>query len=369
MTNRHSIAKDLFPDSMAVDLSGSATLSTSTFTEIQNIDTSSVSSPSGKVFVSSSSATDDVGISTSTEGYNEVDFGGTIVGSTVISTLGISATTYYVSSTTGAKPLVQGDDLAVPFDGSYGFSPSSTVEDVLAFFTANDPGATWTIVNGDIRVTSKNPAGPSSCLQLFTPNGTGFFESMTGFVKYKDPVDGETVITGGTGARSIEIKGITIDGKKSKENILLDGQTQVESALEYSSIISAKVLTAGSNNTNAGEIYIGSSGAVSGKPNVGYLMIPVGYNTQQTTSFTVPSTYDGSIEHIEFFNPTPSEVLTIRLCDDYLVLKEFKVGAGQTSIEFTYPIQANGRVTLQAKSTSTTPSVTASIAGVLVKRS
>lgn len=139
----------------------------------------------------------------STQGYNEVDFGGTIVGSTVISTLGIGASTYYVSYSNGAKPLAQGDDMAIPFDGSYGFSPASTVTEVLAFFTANDPGATWTIENGDIRITSKNPAGPGSCLQLFTPTGTGFFESITGFVEYKEPVDGAT--TGGLVAGDIEV--------------------------------------------------------------------------------------------------------------------------------------------------------------------
>lgn len=70
----------------------------------------------------------------------------------------------------------------------------------------------------------------------------------------------------GTGARTILIEGLDSDYKEISETIILNGQTQVESTNSYIRLFRAYVVTAGSGGTNAGDIYIGTSGVSSGVP-------------------------------------------------------------------------------------------------------
>ena len=185
-------------------------------------------------------------------------------------------------------------------------------------------------------------------------------------------VDSSTLIpgkdeVGSTGAWTVQLKGISTEGKKVSEVITMNGQEQVESVNEYSSVLSATVLTTGTGLTNAGDIYVGTEGATTGKPDVGHLMISTGYGLSSGSTFDVPVTHDCYIETLSVFNPA-DEVVTVRLMSDSVVLKEMKVGLGTNEIEFIYPVQAKGHVAISAKSTSTTPTVTANISGLMVRK-
>jgi hypothetical protein len=444
-----SISRELFPETAAIDLYGSATLATSSMKEISPLDTTSVGSPSGKVYLSSTSALDDYTVLTAatayvdtvtitssavvTEGPKNIKFktNSGVIGSNATITdsmttaqiaTALRATTLAGYTITGSNSdiiitcnttgnsivlieLDLGTDVVFTYSesivngkfagssykekGSYTFDVTSlvagtmnirfndelpsvpieldgseTVTEIYDLIVAATPASHLSInyASGSLLEIGSITSEVNTLKILISPGVTGIVVTEVDYQEGVDPVP-----IGSTGAWTVEIKGIKTDGLIIKEIMTLNGTEQVESVNSFSSIIYTKVVSAGTGNTNAGKIYLGSSGAVSGKPNLGYTIIPIGYNINVGTSFTVPSTHECMIEKIDFINPTASEILTVRLMSDYTILKEFKVGGGQTSIMFDYPIKVEGRVSLTAQSTSTTPTVTANIEGVIYK--
>jgi hypothetical protein len=335
-----SIVRGLFSDSVAIDLYGSKSLATGSMKEITLLDTSATGTPSSSVFVSSTSA-EDLHIK--------------VEGSAYTNTFTITSAATVVE---GPKDIYLKTSTV---DGtSASITDEMTAEQVAAALRATTlEGFTITGTGAEVIVTSNiNSSTDAVDLELGTDVTLTFTEDPTAGVD-------DTL---GTGAWTVELKGITTVGNISKEVISLNGQTQVESTLEYSSIIYVKVLTAGSANSNVGKIYVGTETATLGVPTTGYAMISIGYNTSTGCVYTVPSMFDSFIERIDFVNPTASEILTVRIMSDYTVVKEFKVGAGVSSIEFIYPVKVSGRVSLSAQSTSTTPTVTANISGLMVRK-
>lgn len=450
MTNRMSISRELFPDTVAVELYGNNTLSTSSQKEISPLDTSAVGTPSGKVFLSSTSALDDYTVldpatayvntfvvtsaATVTEGPKNITLktNSGVVGTNAAITdtmttaqvaaalrattlagytiSGENSTVIVTSNTTGNSVILVELDLGTDVVFTY---TESEVNGTFAGGSHKEIGAytfddfrlvagTMTIrFNDELPIVPIELTGSETVTEIYdlivaaTPashlsinHNTGALleigsitaESNTLTISIEPGITGVVVTEveyqvgtnpipeGSTGAWTVEIKGITTQGKVVKELLTLNGQTQVESANLYSSVISASVISAGTGNVNAGKIYVGTETATLGVPTTGYLMIPIGYNTSVGTAYSVPITYESWIEKIDFFNPTASEILTVRIMSDYTVVKEFKVGAGVSSIEFIYPVKVSGRVSLSAQSTSTTPTVTANISGLMVRK-
>lgn len=93
----------------------------------------------------------------------------------------------------------------------------------------------------------------------------------------------------GTGAQTIRVFGLNEEGLPVQEDIILDGITPVVSTKNYHRLNRAKVLTAGSGETNAGIITISRTGAGA----VVFAEMEVGLAQTQITAFTIPADKTG----------------------------------------------------------------------------
>lgn len=94
----------------------------------------------------------------------------------------------------------------------------------------------------------------------------------------------------GTGARTIYIEGLDTNYNVITENVTLNGQTQVATTKSFLRIYRSYVLTAGTGGTNAGDIYIGTTGASSGVPTgTFYAKITAGEAQTLMAVYTVPA--------------------------------------------------------------------------------
>lgn len=96
----------------------------------------------------------------------------------------------------------------------------------------------------------------------------------------------------GTGARTLLIEGLDVGYVKQFDVVALNGQTPVNSNLVFTRINQLLVLTAGSNEINAGEIYCSDSADtfVLGVPQTRmYQNIAIGFSYSSTATLTLPS--------------------------------------------------------------------------------
>jgi len=94
----------------------------------------------------------------------------------------------------------------------------------------------------------------------------------------------------GTGARTILVSGLDANYEELEETVILNGQTQVATTGSFLRVFRAYVLTAGSDGTNAGDIYIGTSGSSGGVPtSTFYAKITAGEAQTLMAVYTVPA--------------------------------------------------------------------------------
>ena len=97
----------------------------------------------------------------------------------------------------------------------------------------------------------------------------------------------------GTGARTIVVQGLDADYNEVTETVTLNGQTAVTMTASLLRVNYAYVATAGSANSAAGDIYIGTGLVTAGVPATVYDIIKLDYNNTTTGSYTVPAGYTG----------------------------------------------------------------------------
>ena len=95
----------------------------------------------------------------------------------------------------------------------------------------------------------------------------------------------------GTGAQTVTISGLDQNYNEASETIELDGQNEVLTTVTFIRVFRAFVATAGSGNTAAGTIYVGTGTVTSGVPATIYAQIPLGANQTQMALWTVPAGY------------------------------------------------------------------------------
>lgn len=99
----------------------------------------------------------------------------------------------------------------------------------------------------------------------------------------------------GTGARTIVVQGLDANYNEVTETVTLNGQTAVTMTASLLRVNYAYVATAGSGNSAAGSIYIGTGTVTAGVPATTYDIIKLDYNTTITGSWTVPAGYTAYI--------------------------------------------------------------------------
>ena len=97
----------------------------------------------------------------------------------------------------------------------------------------------------------------------------------------------------GTGARTVLIQGLDASYNEISETVTLNGQTAVTTVNSYLRINYAAVATAGSGQSAAGDIYIGTGTVTAGVPATVYELIKFNYNDVVTGHYTVPAGYTG----------------------------------------------------------------------------
>ena len=95
----------------------------------------------------------------------------------------------------------------------------------------------------------------------------------------------------GTGARTIVVQGLNKNFDEISETISLSGLTEVLTTNEFLRVNYAYVATAGSGNSAAGDIYIGTGTVTSGVPATVYNIIKFDFNNTVTGHYTVPRGY------------------------------------------------------------------------------
>jgi hypothetical protein len=110
----------------------------------------------------------------------------------------------------------------------------------------------------------------------------------------------------GTGARTVLIQGLDADYNEISEVMTLNGQTAVTTANSYLRINYATVATAGSSQSAAGDIYIGTGTITAGVPATVYNLIKFNYNDTVTGHYTVPAGHTAYLVQGLFSTGQPS---------------------------------------------------------------
>jgi hypothetical protein len=95
----------------------------------------------------------------------------------------------------------------------------------------------------------------------------------------------------GTGARTVVISGLDQNYNEISETVTLNGQTEVLTVNTFIRVFRGFVQSAGSGNTAAGTIYVGTGTVTAGVPATVYAEIPLGANQTQMALWTVPAGY------------------------------------------------------------------------------
>jgi hypothetical protein len=100
----------------------------------------------------------------------------------------------------------------------------------------------------------------------------------------------------GTGARTVAIAGLDANYREIGETVTLNGQTAVSTIRQYIRVFRARVTSAGSGGTNAGNIHIGAGAVTTGVPATTYARISAAEGQTLMALFTVPAGYTAYIQ-------------------------------------------------------------------------
>lgn len=119
----------------------------------------------------------------------------------------------------------------------------------------------------------------------------------------------------GTGARTIVIAGLDANYNEASETITLNGQTAVSTTKSYIRMFRARVTSAGSGGTNAGDISIGTGTVTSGVPANVFARISTGEAQTLMTIYTVPAGYTAYMQQGTISSGTElsNKYVTVRL--------------------------------------------------------
>jgi len=124
----------------------------------------------------------------------------------------------------------------------------------------------------------------------------GILTSPSAALQMKVSSDSANDTAAGTGARTVYIEGLDANHAVISETVTLNGQTAVLTTQSFLHVNNFYVATAGSGNSAAGSIYIGTGTVTAGVPATVYDVILFDYNARITGSYTVPAGYTAYLE-------------------------------------------------------------------------
>lgn len=182
----------------------------------------------------------------------------------------------------------------------------------------------------------------------------------------------------GTGARTVVVQGVDANYNEVAETVTLNGQTAVTMSASLLRVNYAYVATAGSGNSAAGDIYIGTGTVTAGVPATTYDIIKFDYNVTTTGSYTVPAGYTAYVSQGLFSagqttgaSPVQGRLLTRGVDNIRRTAAVTTVNNGVANYVFEYPLAVSEKTTLEATAvgTANNNSVSSMFIILLVKNS
>lgn len=160
----------------------------------------------------------------------------------------------------------------------------------------------------------------------------------------------------GTGARTVYIGGLDSSHNEISEIVTMNGQTAVTTTKSFLHINSAYVMTAGSGNGAAGNIYIGTGTVTLGVPATIYDIIAYDYNNRLTGSYTIPAGYTGYLSQGLFSsgqaggsNAVTGRLMTRGTNNIPLTAAVTTLNNGTADYAFEYPVVIPEKTTVEAQ--------------------
>jgi hypothetical protein len=180
----------------------------------------------------------------------------------------------------------------------------------------------------------------------------------------------------GTGARTIVVQGLDANYNEVTETVTMNGQTAVTMTASLLRVNYAYVATAGSGNSAAGDIYIGTGVVTAGVPATAYDIIKFDYNNTTTGSYTIPAGYNGYVSQGLFSsgqaggsNQVQGRLLTRGVNNIRMTAALTSINNGVANYVFEYPLAVPEKTTIEATAvgSSTNNSVSSMFIILLVK--
>ena len=159
----------------------------------------------------------------------------------------------------------------------------------------------------------------------------------------------------GTGARTVVVQGLDADYNEVTETVTLNGQTAVTMTASLLRVNYAYVATAGSGNSAAGDIYIGTGTVTAGVPATVYDIIKLDYNATTTGSYTIPAGYTAYVSQGLFSAGQPSgstqvqgRLLTRGINNIRMTAAITTINNGVANYVFEYPLAIPEKTTVEA---------------------
>ena len=174
----------------------------------------------------------------------------------------------------------------------------------------------------------------------------------------------------GSGAQEILVEGCDGNYHPIRERVLTNGQTAVSTLKSYLRITRMSV-TRGA--INAGIVYIGTGGPVSGVPTTSYGVISAGYGQSLQALDTIPSGFIGFLYQMELSSGIVKDVigrLMVREFGGVFNVKDvLNIISGEAQTDWKYPlrIEQKSDIEIQASAGGAGGSVEASFTLLLVK--
>ena len=184
----------------------------------------------------------------------------------------------------------------------------------------------------------------------------------------------------GTGARTVVVQGLDAKYNEVTETVTLNGQTPVTMSASLLRVNYAYVATAGSGDSAAGDIYIGTGTVTAGVPATTYDIIKFDYNVTTTGSYTVPAGYTAYVSQGLFSagqttgaSPVQGQgrLLTRGTNNIRMTAALTSLNNGVANYVFEYPLAVPEKTTIEATAvgSSTNNSVSSMFIILLVKNS
>jgi len=159
----------------------------------------------------------------------------------------------------------------------------------------------------------------------------------------------------GTGARTIVVQGLDANYNEVTETVTMNGQTAVTMTAALLRVNYAYVATAGSGNSAAGDIYIGTGTVTAGVPATTYDIIKFDYNNTTTGSYTVPAGYTAYVSQGLFSsgqaggsNQVQGRLLTRGPNNIRMTAAITTLNNGVANYVFEYPLAVPAKTTIEA---------------------